>query len=623
LILRRLLSLVRRPLVPALVVAAALASARGLHAQVPDVPVPTDSARIDSLEADSLAADTVDATAAYLEAQRAAGERTTALAPIGADGPRPALSRVVLTRDSLEWVASHTLGDLLQRVPGVYLWRGGWVGRPAPANFQGRGASSVEYSLDGVPHLALGPDSVAFDPALIALSLLERVEIERWPGLLRVHLHTMRHERLAPRSRIAAGRGDAGHSAYSGSLERRGRSGFGVSFGADIVDVPEYEGAQGSFSNTQLFGQVGYVPRPGLGVQFQFLRSTPERSAYAPTGAAAPTSEAEVGVRLDAQLRASLFGRADGLGPRLDLVYARSSWRDTLDPRVLEQSVAQGGAVFTLRAPTAFVSASAFNRSRWTPFDLQLSGGWTPAEIVTASIDARLQTHDGDRSSRSVAGRLGVRLPLGLHVTGGARLGRVVAAPSVLASPEQEITDLELVAGLERSWLSLEGGVHRTSEFAPAAYPRFLPVDTLRPLPRIDWLTASARLTPLSWITIDGWFSTPRGGLVPDGLPPEHAVLRGTFRSSFRRTFPSGALQLKLQLGLEHWGAGVLGLDPTGAPVLLEPSTFVRSLVQLELAGFQAFWERVNLTQTSASYVPGFVVPPYGDTFGIRWSFTN
>ena len=79
---------------------------------------------------------------------------------IGIEGPRPALTRIVFTRDSIEWGHAATVGDLLTQVPGVFLWRGGYIGRPEPVSFQGRAGASAEYYLDGVPYVAAGVDSV-------------------------------------------------------------------------------------------------------------------------------------------------------------------------------------------------------------------------------------------------------------------------------------------------------------------------------------------------------------------------------------------------------------------------------------------------------------------------------
>ena len=131
----------------------------------------------DTLAPDSLAQDTVDYTARYLEARQQEGARVPVLPLLEPPGPRPALTRMVFTRDSIEWGHAATVGDLLTQVPGVFLWRGGFIGRPEPVNYQARGASSTEYYLDGLPYVPAGVDSIAVDPALFSISFLERIEV--------------------------------------------------------------------------------------------------------------------------------------------------------------------------------------------------------------------------------------------------------------------------------------------------------------------------------------------------------------------------------------------------------------------------------------------------------------
>ena len=147
---------------------------------------PTDSARV----ADSLrkAADTLSTADRVLQAQ---GQERVLLRTLDRVGTGTLLtphSRIVLTRDSIDWATAQTVSELIARVPGVYLWRGGWQGRAEMPNYLGRGATSVEYLLDGVPYLPVGPDSLAADPSLWSLSLLDRVEVERGAGQLRVML---------------------------------------------------------------------------------------------------------------------------------------------------------------------------------------------------------------------------------------------------------------------------------------------------------------------------------------------------------------------------------------------------------------------------------------------------
>jgi hypothetical protein len=155
----------------------------------------------------------------YLAAEALGRVRVPVPHRLDLEGPLPAGSRIVLTRDSIDWGHAATLADLLQRVPGVYLWRGGWLGQPEYPNYQARGPTSVEYVLDGLPYAPAGSDSVGVDASLFPLSLIDRVEIDRWPGLLRVRLFTLAHDRLAPRSQIAIARGAGEFARYQGSLE--------------------------------------------------------------------------------------------------------------------------------------------------------------------------------------------------------------------------------------------------------------------------------------------------------------------------------------------------------------------------------------------------------------------
>ena len=151
----------------------------------------------------------------YLEAQKKIGVVLPVMPRLAEGAPEPAFARTVFDRDSIEWVNAETVGDLLARIPGVFLWRGGRRGRPEMANYLAHGATAVQYVLDGMPYVPAGPDSVSVDPGLFALSFLDRVEVERWPGRLEVRLYTRRHDRLAPRSRIAVAAGSDRLALYA------------------------------------------------------------------------------------------------------------------------------------------------------------------------------------------------------------------------------------------------------------------------------------------------------------------------------------------------------------------------------------------------------------------------
>jgi hypothetical protein len=232
------------------------------------------------------------------------------------------------------------------------------------------------------------------------------------------------------------------------------------------------------------------------------------------------------------------------------------------------------------------------------------------------------QRHFGGRNSDYANLAAGLQLIRGVAVTGTARIGKVVAAPSVLASPEQDVRDFQAALGWNRARLGFQVAYARVAAFAPPAYAEFPRIATLAPAPETEWITASARIAPLPWFTLEGWYSDPRGA-TPEGIPPTHSIVSGTIRSKFLRKFPSGTFDLKLRLSAENWGTGTIGRNSSGVPVPLRGATFIRSLLQFQLGGFTVYWDRVNLTSSRLGYVPGFQIPPYGSNFGVRWEFLN
>ncbi len=566
--------------------------------------------------------DTVNTTEKYLEAQQALTVRLPVLPHLDLASPRLPMSRIVLDRDSLDWAMAETLGDLLQRVPGVYLLRGGWVGRTEYPNFQGRGPASVEYLLDGMPYLPIGSDSVGVDPSFFSLSLFERVEIERWPGLLRVHLFTRRHALKAPGSRIGISSGDKQIARYIGALQKRYASGLGFGMGGERMVAPTATGSSSDFDITNIWLQLGYVPSDRLGVQAQLLNSSPDRKRFidGSTGIPDTLELALRGKRQDLELRGFWRSRPGDQGLRVDLLLGRTRW----EGQGLSEEIRQGGVQVGLRTPTFGASARLLNRSRYSPWDARAEAGWTPLAGVSAAAEAGLTTHDAGRTSRWVGIRGGLALPLGFTAAAALRSGSVVATPTILSQKAQSLTDWQATLGWQRPWAGLEVGYARSDAFAPTAYRPFLPkIAALAPAGPSDWVTVNWRLRPKSWLTFEGWYSDPTGARVPDGLPATHSITSATIRSKFWRTFRSGIFDFKAQVAFESFGDGIIGRDSAGAAIALDGASFWRTNIEIRLDQFMLYWDRYNLQASRKTYVPGFRMLNFGSTFGVRWEFTN
>ena len=402
-----------------------------LLSQVPQDTLP------DSLKVDQ---DTIYTTEQFLKEQQQVNVRMPKLRLLGTEGPRPPLTRIVFDRDSIEWSNAATVSDLLAEVPGVYLWRGGYIGRPEPVNFQGRGAASAEYFLDGIPYFATGIDTVAVDPALFSLSFLDRVEVERWPAMLRIHLFTRHHDRLAPRSRIAIARGDNDYARYEGELERYYRNGLGFGLGADYLNSPTASGLSSAYSNIQAWVRGSYAWSERVGLQYQLVRSDPNRRPFVADAEIAPDTIGPGldGTRTDAHFRLSLGGDSRRqLGPRADLIYARTGW----DGEGLNQHINQVGGYLTYQASAFSISASGFHRTRWTPLELRGSLAWNPVAPFSVRADLAHVRHFGGRNSDYAVLAAGLEPVRGLALTGSARIGQVVAAPAIASDTAQEIRD--------------------------------------------------------------------------------------------------------------------------------------------------------------------------------------
>lgn len=605
----------------------------GVIAALPAVAIGQDPPRppADSVVTDSAAVADSSSTDRLLAVQGQQEVRVATMPRSVWGDLQPAGSRIVLTRDSIDWAPARTVSELIGASAPVYLWRGGWLARPELPNLLGRGAASVSYVVDGLPWQPLGPDSLAVDPSLWSLDLIDRVEIERLPGQLRVYIFSRAHDRLAPRTRIGVTTGDRGFSRYTASFERRWNSGIGLALAADYTGVNAPSDESGAADNVNGWAQLSWVPSARFAVQAQLLLQAADREAL--LDQAADTLDPGLkGDRKESQLRLSWRKQTDGLGLRADAWAARSTWNSDSVNHDLGTFGVQAG----FRRPTWSIETQALHHTEWTPVDTRLALGWSPATLLSLAVEGVYQEHEGERTSQFATARAGVeyprgaRLPLGLSLPVGLRFGVVashgerVEAPSIETLGPQSFTDYEANAGITLGRL-LEGEARllSTDVWQALPYRTFRRVAAFARQDRTEWLALKARLAPTSWFSVASHYEHPLGGATPDGVPPHHAWSTATVNSRFLKNFPSGIFRLKVQAVLETWSPGVIGRDGEGAPINLPGLTFVRGILQLQIGPFIAYWDRVNFQGTRQGHVPGYPILSLGSSYGIRWEFNN
>ncbi len=203
------------------------------------------------------------------------------------------------------------------------------------------------------------------------------------------------------------------------------------------------------------------------------------------------------------------------------------------------------------------------------------------------------------------------------------RASSLVQAPSIAAETAQSLLDMSGSVAWESRLLAAEVGVAQADAFRPIAFETLLPtIASIEAPGRTNWFTARGRLSPFPWIGVEAWYSTPLD-LAPQGQPGEHLLAVASIRSKFLRTFPSGAFDLKVQLGVERWGAGSLGLDPLGGEVVLPSQLYLQARLEIAIQSFRVYAQRANLMGELPGYVPGFPVANQATIFGVRWGFLN
>ena len=546
-------------------------------------------------------------------------------------GPLPAGTRYAYDADSLLLHSVLTLSDLLARVPGVYIARGGFYGVPEPVAYGGRGAQGLEVYWDGVPFLPLGRDSVWLDPARIPLAPLERIEVVILPASLRVYLVSRRPDSTDPETDIGIQTGDANAGGYRGTFARRWRSGVGLALKADLHATDGFAGTPTTeFRANDLWARLEYVPSPRYGATFQLGSVSWERDA----GPAATGVDARDVVRNDQILSFFWQGRDDGLGPRVEAVAAtsRTSSDTALAPDSGTPRTLASNAVYQtlFRAQWTWPRASVqgainFGVNR-IPLTLDVAAAWTPHRLITLSADARRARYEGARDGTRAHVAAGLNLPLGVSLRGDAAFGNDVSAPSILADSAQETTDLSWAVRWDRPWLTLEGGGGRRDGFTALGFAADLdPVARIGPTPTTQYMHAFASIRAVPGLTLSGWYFHPIAGGA-DFEPPHHARYAATFHSKFWRKFRSGAFALRAEVAAESWsavGAGLGGRDSTNAQLPLQSGTFVDTNLEVQLLSFTLYWTIRNVNLMKTGYVADRPLRRSYQYYGARWTFRN
>lgn len=542
--------------------------------------------------------------------------------PAIAPGPLPRGARYTFTADSLLFLSSRTLSDLLTHIRGVYVARGGWYGQAEIVLYGGRGPAALEVFWDGAPFMPLGRDSIYLDPARIPLAPFERVDVLVLPAALQVYLVTARHRSTDPRTQVGVLTGRQDIAGYRAGYATRTRSGFGVALVADwsSMGVGPVSNTTTSFGTSDLWLKAEYVPPGGrVGASFQIAGSSWHRSA-------APASDGRVDGwrqdRRDRLLRVFLAQRDDGLGWRVTGTLAASGLSH--DSLVASRSVSSATVEASLAWRRATVVGTARFGAGGAPHQFEGRTGWMPLAPITLAGSFRQTVYADGRAGVRAYGTAGLTLPFGFSARAEATWRKDVQSALVTTDDLQEALDVAGWIRFEHPRLTVEVGRGRRDPFAPLGFARGIKaVDSLNPTPLTEFIAAHATIQVVPGLRLSGWYFDPvvGGG---DFEPPHHARVSATFHSKFWRVFKSGIFALRAEVAMESWSQwGLGGLDSLGNQRAMTGSSFVDTNLEMQLAGVTLFWTIQNINIMRASYVEGLGYPKAVQSYGARWYFTN
>jgi hypothetical protein len=595
-----------------------------------------DSARLDSVRAKSRA-DSVAAAARAAEQRRRAAD--TIKAPI-AHAETPTSTSIgdpyQWDRTSLFASGALTLGELVDRIPGVTGFRSGWIGSPHVAAFMGE-FRRVRVFFDGVEVDPLDRRlGGMLDLSFVEMWPLEDVRIEPAGDEVRVYLGSWRVRSTTPATRVDFTTGDLQTTSYRGYLGRRFEAGQALQLGAYQYSTLDVRNG-GDVHNLSLWGRVGWAVKK-WSVDASLLQTSRERleqgrlgprATLAKLNAVASTSYARLG-----------YGDPDG-GLWVQGIAAAGRFTvrnpDTLVVDTIPGPGGGGPKGSPLNPDTVLVSGDTTTSRP----QLVLSGGWSGgglrisatnrlrhvanAQQISPEVRASYDRHSltlsayAERSSTDSVLRADVsaRAVPARNLAVSVGVGR--AAPiSGKAAPTTLVMRGELGVRLGGLWVT--GGVLTRDT---ASLPAPVVFDT-------GFRSRAQGRTTGTFASIRGKFWRDLGldvvgiryGSAGDFLPQYQTRAQLYFESSFLGRFPSGNLHVVMAITHDYRSVAFF---PLGDATELRSSQYRTwgALLEIRLLSATLTYQFRNFLNADYTQVPGFRMPAALNYYGIRWNFFN
>ena len=657
---RETCKLVARLLLAALVAASA-GSATIAGAQVrPDstrrdsvkVVIPVPDAVRDSLRADSLRrapatgarsralpALAVDSVAAARERARkdsvsAARAGDTVKAPIAHfEAPKAyeLTDRLVISREEILSSNAENLTDLLDRVPGVTTFRSGWIASVHVAAFQGDFAR-IRYFLDGIELDPLrAREGNILDLTDLPLWSLDGITIERGAGEVRVWMRSWSTQKTTPYTRADIFTGDLNTNGFRALLQRRYHNGMILQFGAQqgasqTGRVSQF--ATGSSGSTAGDGTVQTIAaRIGWAkgmLSFDANANSASRDRDPLTAREGFTSlPSYKGSRREVYLRAGYGDSLHGFWSQAVVNFLRNRLEgipDSTSPANADTVVGRTQQILAVGYRSSLWQLTALDRVR--PIDgevfhapalrAQVGRGW-------ANLGAFLERNAADSTQRiELMGKLNPIPWLGI-------VGAIAHRSPINDTLGVSGNNVRLEAGVRVRGAWIGGGIVR-ADSTNFASPSILGTPSVRlSAPADNGITASIRGPAYKDLRLD--MSVIRWSTPQFGRPRLQSHTELALVSNWLSKFPKGEFSVDARLIHDLRGPVpfYFGVDEDEQAIIraTERTQVYTGQLQIRIQRATIFYQYRNLAGTVYEQIPGLLLPPAIQTYGVRWEFFN
>lgn len=573
-------------------------------------------ARIDSI-AKAKAADTVKTPFATFEA------------PMALD----AVDRLHFSRADLLATGAMNLADLLDRVPGVTTYRSGWLAGIHAATYHGD-LRRIRIFFDGIERDAVeARNGGLLDLDDIPLWALDDVRIERTASEVRVWLTGWTVRKTIPYSRVDIFTGDLNTNGFRVHFGRRFSNGFGLQFvgqqmatqsgRVSAFTTQETSRGAGDGSQQLLDVRLGWA-RGRWTIDAQATSSSRDRDPKTARTEAYTSLPAYRGSRREGYARVAYGDTLGGLWGQL-LVGALATRLDGIGSSTATDSTVRRD---TLRSRTQQLIAVGY-QGRWWQASLTdrvrpVAGRSWHAPVLRGGVGRgayRLEAvaeHRGLDSLSTVDVRAIARPLSWLAVTAAHSLRMPTSA---VWGPTMAATRAET----HMVWRGLTFGAGVIHE-EPTQLT--LPVLFGPSAGRIAAVASNGVLASVTGplykaITVD--VQAVRWDAAQYFRPQLSVRSEVALRTNWLKQFPKGQFSINARFMHEVRDPVPFAWTAAGAETsrIAQSYQLLTGLLELRIQNATLFYQYRNMTGTDYEQIPGILMPPAVQMYGVRWEFSN